>query len=299
MQLFANANFKFVENRKTAYLISAVIIIIGLVFIFTVRKGLNLGIDFRGGYKARIKFEKSLSLNDIESIRQELQVNVKTIGSQKQIVIIEKMLPALAGEYARITLQKRDEAGGKFSSLEDAFNTIGMDEEYKRYFDSVFTTGSLTTSETKTSSVITTKSEIEPQEKVNINDANFKELEIGFSNVIPSGINEFIINKLTQLFGEMNSFQFESSTLIGAKVGSRFTNTAIWTLLVALAGMLVYISVRFELKFAVGATFALIHDILVTVGILSLLNRSFTLPIIAALLTIVGYSINDTIVILY
>ena len=61
--------------------------------------------------------------------------------------------------------------------------------------------------------------------------------------------------------------------------------------------MLLYISWRFEFRFAVGAISALVHDVLITVGIFSILNKEFNLPILAAILTIVGYSLNDTIVV--
>jgi len=68
-------------------------------------------------------------------------------------------------------------------------------------------------------------------------------------------------------------------------------------MLYAVIGILIYVTWRFELRYAVGAVIALLHDVLITVGIFSLLGKEFTLPIIAALLTIIGYSLNDTIVV--
>ncbi|MGD8352985.1 MAG: protein translocase subunit SecF, partial [Pseudomonadota bacterium] len=65
----------------------------------------------------------------------------------------------------------------------------------------------------------------------------------------------------------------------------------------AMVGILIYITLRFQFRFALGAIAALIHDITITVGIFSLFNKEFTLPVIAALLTIIGYSLNDTIVV--
>jgi len=84
---------------------------------------------------------------------------------------------------------------------------------------------------------------------------------------------------------------------VGPKIGGELKKKAVKAILLALLIMLVYISIRFEFKFAVGALAALFHDVLITVGIFSLLNREFSLAIIAALLTIVGYSLNDTIVV--
>jgi len=84
---------------------------------------------------------------------------------------------------------------------------------------------------------------------------------------------------------------------VGATVGEELKRRALWSIVLALLGMVVYISWRFELGFAVGAIVALAHDVFVTVGIYTLFGRQISLPIVAALLTIVGYSVNDTIVV--
>ncbi len=83
----------------------------------------------------------------------------------------------------------------------------------------------------------------------------------------------------------------------GPQVGKRLRVQAILSLLYALGFILLYIVLRFDLKFAPGAIIALVHDVLITVGIFALFWREFSLPILAALLTIVGYSLNDTIVV--
>jgi preprotein translocase subunit SecF len=85
--------------------------------------------------------------------------------------------------------------------------------------------------------------------------------------------------------------------MVGPKVGADLRQQAITATLLALAGMLVYIWFRFELIYGVGAVVAVFHDTIITIGIFSLLNKEITLTVIAALLTLVGYSMNDTIVI--
>jgi preprotein translocase subunit SecF len=85
--------------------------------------------------------------------------------------------------------------------------------------------------------------------------------------------------------------------LVGPKVGQELRAKATLAIIYALIGILIYISIRFEFRFAVGAVAALVHDVLITLGAFSLTGREVTLPVIAALLTIVGYSLNDTIVI--
>lgn len=84
---------------------------------------------------------------------------------------------------------------------------------------------------------------------------------------------------------------------VGPKVGAELSGKVIMAIISALALILIYISIRFEFKFALGAIVALAHDVLITLGIFSVLGLEISLPIIAAFLTIVGYSLNDTIVI--
>ena len=84
---------------------------------------------------------------------------------------------------------------------------------------------------------------------------------------------------------------------MGPKIGAELSGKAVMAIISALGLILLYISIRFEFRFALGAIAALAHDVLITLGIFSLLGFEISLPIIAAFLTIVGYSLNDTIVI--
>src|SRR4030095_12690890 len=84
---------------------------------------------------------------------------------------------------------------------------------------------------------------------------------------------------------------------VGPKVGKELGQKAIWAILGSLAGILLCVGIRYEFKFAFGAVMALFHDVFVTLGVLCFLNREVSLTVVAALLTIAGYSINDTIVI--
>lgn len=84
---------------------------------------------------------------------------------------------------------------------------------------------------------------------------------------------------------------------VGPRIGRELIYGAIYAILVSLLLLVIYISIRFEFKFAMGALVALAHDVLVTIAVLSITNREVSLAIVAALLTIVGYSLNDTIVV--
>jgi preprotein translocase subunit SecF len=84
---------------------------------------------------------------------------------------------------------------------------------------------------------------------------------------------------------------------VGSQIGDELKSRSIKAIIFALIGIIIYISIRFEFAFAMGAIVALAHDVLITVGIYCALGRELSMPIIAALLTIVGYSVNDTIVV--
>lgn len=94
-----------------------------------------------------------------------------------------------------------------------------------------------------------------------------------------------------------NGIQEAGEEKIGAQIGAELKKKGITAIAVAMLGIIIYISIRFEFAFAVGAIVAVLHDVLITVGVYCLLGRQLSLPIIAALLTIVGYSVNDTIVV--
>ena len=121
-----------------------------------------------------------------------------------------------------------------------------------------------------------------------------KEVSPGFASKMSTKIEQAVKEEFKK---ENNEFTVLSSESIGPKVGKEIQQKAIIALIISLVGMLIYIALRFELRFAVGAIIALGHDVFITVGALSIGNFEFNLPIIAALLTIIGYSLNDTIVI--
>jgi SecD/SecF fusion protein len=84
---------------------------------------------------------------------------------------------------------------------------------------------------------------------------------------------------------------------IGAVVGNQLAKSSLWALLLGMLGILIYLTARFEFAFAIGALVALIHDVVISIGVFSLLGREISLVIVGAILTIAGYSVNDTIVV--
>jgi preprotein translocase subunit SecF len=116
------------------------------------------------------------------------------------------------------------------------------------------------------------------------------------SDVSAKDVSSRMSAALETFFGK-NFFEIRRVEYVGPKVGDDLRNKAILAILFSWVGMLIYITIRFEFRPALGAILALIHDVTITIGILSLLGREFSLVVVAALLTVIGYSINDTIVV--
>jgi len=127
------------------------------------------------------------------------------------------------------------------------------------------------------------------------NFGNKTDFLIKFENNNDKNIIEEIKSNLDKSFG--NNFNFRRVENVGPKVSSELLKSGIIAITVALVLMLIYIWIRFEWQFSLGALMALFHDVIVTLGLFSLLGLEINLSIIAAVLTIVGYSMNDTVVI--
>jgi preprotein translocase subunit SecF len=102
------------------------------------------------------------------------------------------------------------------------------------------------------------------------------------------------LEQVLERFGNLEVRRFEA---VGGRVGSDLLRRAVLSLVVALAGILGYVSLRFNWQFAPGAVLALLHDVIVATGIIVALERELTLPVLAALLALIGFSTNDTVVI--
>ena len=113
-----------------------------------------------------------------------------------------------------------------------------------------------------------------------------------------SNDSEFITNIKSKLASSIgDDFSFRRVENVGPKVSSELLKSGVIAIILSLAAMLFYIWIRFEWQFSIGAILALFHDVIITLGLFSLLNLEINLSIVAAILTIVGYSMNDTVVI--
>ncbi len=129
----------------------------------------------------------------------------------------------------------------------------------------------------------------------------FGEPEDVLINIHPKGQQEetataAVVSSVKAKFGN-DSFTVERTEIVGPKVGKDLTYKAVLAVVYSLVGILIYLAVRFESRFAITAILSIMHDSIITLGALALVGKEFTLPVLAALLTIIGYSLNDTIVV--
>ena len=200
-------NINFVKKKKKANYISIIFLILSIFFIFF--KGLNYGIDFKGGTLIELRTDKTIKASSIRDSLNQIDlgdINVKRFGKD--------------GDFLIKVEQKNTSDNDLISNLK------------KNLSDNL------------------------------VNEVDFRRVES-----------------------------------VGPKVSSELLESSIIAISLALAAMLFYIWVRFEWQFSIGAIIALFHDVIITLGIFSVLSLEINLSIIAAVLTIVGYSMNDTVVI--
>jgi len=135
-----------------------------------------------------------------------------------------------------------------------------------------------------------------------------EELDLGSSTIQTFAENEYVIRTgvtelqqrqeiLELLENKIGSFKVLKMEMVGPVIGESLKRLAVLAIIFAFIGIILYITVRFEFRYAITSIVALGHDVLIALGVLSLLQKEITIPIIAAILTIVGYSLNNTIVI--
>ena len=205
LRLIRDIDIKFMAIRKMPMFLSSILLIICLASI--ILKGFNFGIDFSSGYIVQLKFDKQISIVNIENKFSESNIEditVQLYGSSKDVLI-----------------KLKDEEIFKKNNINNFLNDTFSDES-------------------------------------------------------------FTISKLEY---------------VGAQVGSELREKGEWAMLIALFSILIYVAMRFELIYGLGAITALIHDVIITLGVFSLFELTFDLSVLAAILAVIGYSLNDSIVV--
>ena len=286
------SKYDFVGKRKTFALVSTVLCLISLALFFVVKP--TWGIDFTGGTEVHLKFDQQVAADQLRAVVKEKfsQVNVQQIGSEKDneyLIRIENPKEGSEGSQEKIESLLKQAFGEDFIEESRFSIEVGARIVVK------YTGQERSDSEIK--KVI--QSDFPKAKMVNVNEANT------FSIELPGQVDELQAQVATKL-AKPEILQTDS---VGPKVGKELQQQGLISILATLGLILVYVSLRFNLSFAPGAVLALLHDVLIVIGMFVLLGNlaphlpfpipslEFNLPMVGALLTIIGYSLNDTIVI--
>jgi preprotein translocase subunit SecF len=299
IEFFKEPNIDWMGKAKYFYGLSAILLIAGLIS-WLHEGGLRYGIDFRGGTNVDVRFAQP---PNIDQIREALRT--QGLGNSEIQAVSSGMSASNSNEVLIFVEQKGqgDEASDSSKTqVLTALNAMyGSKDPGKPDFNAV-TPSSL-------AEVLTAKDPLALASNAGdrYNDlarrllafrdgpkngviTNFSELS-GVEGATPA-----VISALSSNYA-IGSFTVRGVESVGPKVGAELRKQAILVTLYALAGMLVYIAIRFEFVFGAAAVLAVFHDVLITLGFFSILHFEISLTVIAALLTLVGYSMNDTIVI--
>ncbi len=295
MQIFKNTNFDFLRYKWPFIGASLVLSVAGIGSIIA-HGGLRYGIDFKEGTQMTVKWNGAPPEDQIRSalakkIHGEVTVQPFTdLASRNQIVIGTERMAEQQMAAARKAMQDTLESTfGDAQSGKLDFNNAGAAEIGDRITVPLQQAGVQLSDQQlqKLAEDMRSFRDTPPRSGL---ISNFDEL-----SAVP-GVNSAIISVLKQQFS-LSPFKFLQTQMVGPKVGGELRTKAILATLYALGGMLVYIAFRFEWIYGVAAVIACLHDTIITIGLFSLFNKEITLTVIAALLTLVGYSMNDTIVI--
>jgi preprotein translocase subunit SecF len=295
MEIFKNTNFDFL-GKKWPFIIASLVLTVAGFTSIAVKGGLRYGIDFKGGALMRAKFAYPPPLEKIRSAMSHSTI--------KGDVSVQNFTGATAQNEVEIgtELQEETQLNRNRQAMETVLaNTFGQPGSGK--LDLNNTSKEALADRLRDPLARAGVPMSEPQVQKLASDIldhasrDYSGLITDFNQLssVP-GMNAGIMNVLRQecYLAPYHVMQVE---MVGPKVGADLRNKAVLATLYALGGMLVYIAFRFEWIYGLGAVIACFHDTVITLGLFSLFNKEISMTVIAALLTLVGYSMNDTIVI--
>jgi preprotein translocase subunit SecF len=302
MEFFHGVNVDWMGKAKYFVALSLILLAVGWISLFqrvTKKPGALYGIDFRGGTLVYVRFAGTPPIDQIRAGLQDAGLGNSTIqgisdtrnvGSQNDVVI-------------GLEQSQSDESldTGKQKILDVLHKTFGADTAGKADFNSI-TVSALASDLTQKDplSAGTNAGDRYTQLAAALTDARDKDhdgIVTSFDQLKGvTGVTPAVVSSLANSYS-LSKFAIRDAEIVGPKVGAQLRRQAFWATIYALCGMLVYIAFRFEWVYGAAAVIAVFHDVLITLGFFSLFHYEISLTVIAALLTLVGYSMNDTIVI--
>jgi preprotein translocase subunit SecF len=284
MQILKNkTNYDFIGKRKPAIFISTAINLIILVGIAVV--GFNFGVDFAGGTVVEVQFNHPISASEVRERVESGQlhdVSVQSIGSAEE----NSFLVRLGG-----VTQLTEEGAAKASQ---AIQALGQVDPKAIRADLPNGIINLRSKKPLDAGQIEQAVEATGTGVEEVRDIGQSQSGDYDYQVVASGMADRIRGALTK--GEPD-FEMRRVEYVGPQVGKQLRNRGVQALLFSMVAILIYVAFRFDFKFGPGALLAMVHDVIMVAGFYLFSRAEFGLTAIAALLTIVGYSINDTIVI--
>jgi len=298
LQFIRKPSYDFLGKRHYAYALSGFMVLAGLVSLAT--RGLNYGVDFRGGTEIHLKFRSAPDLSALRSrleatgladislqrygTAEENEVLVRVGGAEHEDAaralgdVSRRLTETLEGEEARA----RRAAGGldlNLASRADLAAWLGAQTPAG---------ASLPLAPEKAQALAGAISDLKNARGGLLAD---------FDSLRPvAGMEPGVLEMLRQR-ASLGDFAVRSVDFVGPSVGHELRQKAVWATIGSLFGTLIYLAFRFEYKYGVSAVVTVAHDALLVVGLFSITQKTFDLTVVAAVLTLVGYSLNDTIVI--
>lgn len=278
-------NFDIVGKQKALIFVSIIVVISSLLLVAT--KGLNYGIDFKGGSDIILKFDDSVDSIQVRDAAQKIgfeDASVQLFGPPENNQFLVQ-----TSEVSVVDAAKIEEVAAVVSKIATIERKNWSIEQPDR-FDVTLATE------------IDTDKLDAAVEAIGLKDIEVEKVETGTGNNyvirfqdLGSRVREGFAREFPKAFNPDGGL--DRMETVGARVGSQLREDGLTSLLLALLAILIYIAVRFDIRYAPGAVLALFHDVAISMGIISFFQMEVSLPTLASILTIVGYSLNDTIVV--
>ena len=292
MELFRNTNIDFLGKKWYFLAFSLVFSVAGLLSIFFWH-GIPLGVEFRGGTLVYVKFAQTPNLDQIRADMDRAGLKNPRIqrfgpASDNEVLIdlgMQETSEAALDRGKNIIIQALQRPDGGGAGKQDLNNSgVPTLEQYLLQKDPMRLGADAATQYHNMAQKI--------EDFRNKDRGGILSSLDDLRGVVPPEV----VSSLKDGF-YTSDFVVRNVEIVGPQVGGQLRHQALMATLYSLAGMLVYLWFRFELIYGVGAVVACFHDTIITVGFFSLLNKQISLTVIAAILTLIGYSMNDTIVV--
>jgi preprotein translocase subunit SecF len=298
IEFFKEPSIDWMGKAKYFYALSGILLIAGWTSVL-VKGGLRYSIDFKGGTNVDVRFAQPPNIDKLRS-----GLTSQGLGNS-EIQSVSDIASPNSNEVLIFVEQQGtgDEAGDTSKTqVLNALNAVyGLNNSVKPDFNAATPT-SLTAFLTQRDPLLLSVNAGDKYTQLakailDYRDKKQNGVLASFDGLSGApGVTPQVISAVKDGY-TLGPFTIRNVEIVGPKVGAELRRQAVFVTLYALAGMLVYIAFRFEWVFGAAAVLAVFHDILITLGFFSLLHYEISLTVIAALLTLVGYSMNDTIVI--